>query len=515
MPRRLWLSAGLLATGAVLLATARLAGATPQSGGVFRVGMVGASVQIDPQVSYISIGWWMEYATAAKLYNWSDRGSKLVPEVASRVAISNGGRTYTFFLRKGFRFSDGSPVTARNFAYAFQRVANRELASPGAAFISDVSGIRANGSYKLVIRLAKADPMLLSKLTMPFFQATSTTLPLNQEVVSGYPSAGPYYFASNEVNSLTSLRRNPHWHGNRPAHLDGVDVQWGLNEETAFHEVEANQLDEGPIPAAEAQGVVDRYGVNKTRFWSKPTNCLGYLALNSQRPIFRRVAMRKAINWAVDRTAVAGAAGVALGSPWTHLLPPLFPGSITKKRFQPYSVHPNLKKARKLAGDSVRYRKIRVAYRTGTAGQAQAEVVRQELIQLGFKAENITLIGFSGGAIYTAMGSHGSNLDMGVALGWCSDYPDASNPLSFFLETPFGVDSKKYRAKLARVNSLPEPARTPALGRLDLEITTNLAPTAALRTYNNRFFFSNRVDPRSLAYSGAYQDWSIPALTLK
>ena len=225
--------------------------------------------------------------------------------------------------------------------------------------------------------------------------------------------------------------------------------------------------------------------------------------------------MRKAINWAVDRTAVAGAAGVALGSPWTHLLPPLFPGSITKKRFQPYSVHPNLKKARKLAGDSVHYRKIRVAYRTGTAGQAQAEVVRQELIQLGFKAENITLIGFSGGAIYTAMGSHGSNLDMGVALGWCSDYPDASNPLSFFLKTPFGVDSKKYRAKLARVNRLPEPARTRALGRLDLEITKNLAPAAALRTYNNRFFFSNRVDPRSLAYSGAYQDWSIPALTLK
>src|ERR1051326_5755486 len=140
MPRRLWLSAGLLATGAVLLATARLAGATPQSGGIFRVGFVGASVQIDPQVSYSTTGWWMEYATAAKLYNWSDRGTKLVPEVASRTVVSNRGRTYTFFLRKGFRFSDGSAVTAKNFSYAIDRVANKGLASPGAAFITDPNG---------------------------------------------------------------------------------------------------------------------------------------------------------------------------------------------------------------------------------------------------------------------------------------------------------------------------------------------------------------------------------------
>src|SRR2546423_1327263 len=304
MPRRLWLSAGLLATGAVLLATARLAGATPQSGGIFRVGMVGASVQIDPQVTYITTGWWMEYATAAKLYNWSDRGTKLAPEVASRVAISNHGRTYTFFLRKGFRFSDGSPVTARNFTYAFQRVANRELASPGAAFIYDVSGVQAKGSYKLVIRLVKADPRFLSKLTMPFFQATSTTLPLSQEVVAGYPSAGPYYFASNEMNTLTTLRRNPYWRGNRPAHLDGIDVQWGLDEETAFQQVNANQLDETFVSGSNAQSAAQQYGVNRSRFWAKPQSCVGLLAFNRLNPLFgHSVALRKAVNWAVDRTA--------------------------------------------------------------------------------------------------------------------------------------------------------------------------------------------------------------------
>ena len=534
MPRRLWLSLALLAIGAGLLATARLAAAGPPSSGIFRVGMTGASVQIDPQVSYITTGWWLEHATAAKLYNWSDRGSKLVPEVASRVAISRNGRTYTFFLRRNFRFSDGSRVTATNFTYAIDRVLSRDLASPGAAFITDPNGtnivgaqavnagqathargVVVKGPYKLVIRLVRRDPTFISKLTMPFFQATSTTLPRTSEVTGAYPSAGPYYFSANEVNALTSIRRNPHYGGTRARHLAGVDVQWGLNEETAFHEVEANQLDEGPIPAPEVLGVVNRYGINKTRFWSKPTNCLGYVALNGRRPIFRRVAMRKAINWAVDRTALAGAAGPALGTPWTHLLPPLFPGSIMKKRLQPYSVHPNLQKARKLAGDSVRKLRIRVAYRDTNAGQAQAQGVRQELIELGFKAQNITLVAFSGGAIYTAMGAQGSDLDMGVALGWCAEYPDAASLLSFFLETPFFVESQKYRDKLARVNRLSEPARTRALGRLDLEITNDLAPAAVLRTYNNRYFFSNRVDPHSLAYSGVYQDWSIPALSLR
>jgi hypothetical protein len=53
------------------------------------------------------------------------------------------------------------------------------------------------------------------------------------------------------------------------------------------------------------------------------------------------------------------------------------------------------------------------------------------------------------------------------------------------------------------------------LGTLDLEITRNVAPAAVLRTYNNRYFFSDRVDPRSLKYSGVYLDWSIPALALK
>jgi ABC-type transport system substrate-binding protein len=514
MPRRLWLSLALLATGAGLLATARLAAASPPSSGIFRVGMPGASAQIDPQVSYITTGWWLEYATAAKLYNWSDRGSKLVPEVASRFTVSNHGRTYSFFLRKGFRFSDGSPVTAKNFVYAFARARSPDLHSPAADFIANVRNVGAKGPYELLIRLSKPDQILISTLTMPFFQATSTTLPLASEVTGAYPSAGPYYFSANNVNVLTSIRRNPHYRGARPRHLPGVDVQWALNQEDAFHQVEANQLQEGPVPEAEAQGLVDRYGVNKTQFWAKANNCIGELALNGQNALFRRLAMRKAINWAVDRTGYARLAGVAAATPWTHILPPSFPGSITKKGLQPYSVHANVAKARKLAGD-LSNRRITVGYRTSFPDQA--EFVRQSLIRLGFRPENITMKGYTGGTLYTAMGTRGTDLDLGISMGWCADSPDPASLLSTFFSfwNLTGADSAKYRTKLAAAERLRGNARLRAFGRLDLDITKNVAPGAFMRTYNNRYFFSSSVNPRSLSFSRVYQDWSIPVLALK
>jgi len=280
MHRRLWLSATMLVVGASLLVAASFASAGTSShklkqGGIWKYGTEGASVQVDPQLAYITTAWWLEYATAAKLYNYPDKsgpaGSKLVPEVASHFTVSNGGKRYTFFIRKGFKFSDGSAVTANSFKYAINRTANHDLASPGAQFITDptgtnivgaqavnngqgtnVSGVQVKGN-RLIVNLTKGDGTFMAKITMPFFQATSTKLPLTHEVstVNGpgdLPSAGPYVVTRNDVNQLTSLRQNPNWKPgpgrNRPRNLTGLDLQWNLNEQTAFNQTKANQLDE-------------------------------------------------------------------------------------------------------------------------------------------------------------------------------------------------------------------------------------------------------------------------------
>jgi ABC-type transport system substrate-binding protein len=547
---RLLISLAMLVAGCALMIAAQVGAETERKGGVFVMGTTGASTQIDPQVAYVTTAWWLEYATAAKLYNYPDKrggaGNILRPEVASRFEVSKDGKRYTFFIRKGFRFSDGSPVTARSFAYAIDRVANHDLASPGAQFITDpegtnivgakevnngqgthVRGVKVRGN-RLMIRLTRADGTFLSKITMPFFQATSTKLPIDREVVAvstmnDLPSAGPYVFTRNDVNQLTSIRRNPYWKRGpgrkRPRNLVGLDLQWNLNEETAYNQVLAGELDEGYIPPAHVQEVANRFGVNKTRFWTEPVNCTGYLPMNMSRPLFKgNSALRRAINYAISRQTYVDQAGPYAGQPWTRLLNPSVPGW---KNVNPYPLERDLAKARALAAGHFRDGKITVLYRSGgSINQGQAAIVRQDLIDLGFDPANITMKP-QGWYDWDPM----KDADIGVSMGWCSDYPDPFDWLNVLL---YGgnltrelnvnyskMDLPKWNAKLEAAARLVGRKRYEVYGQLDLDIMRKVAPMAVERTYNNRYLFSDRVDPKSLVYQAIYSDWSIPALALK
>ena len=77
------------------------------------------------------------------------------------------------------------------------------------------------------------------------------------------------------------------------------------------------------------------------------------------------------------------------------------------------------------------------------------------------------------------------------------------------------MDLPKWNGKMEAAAKLVGPKRFKVYGQLDLDIMRQVAPVAVERTYNNRYLFSDRVDPKSLVYQGIYQDWSIPALALK
>ena len=103
---------------------------------------------IDPQLSYYGETWKLEAATACKLMNWQDKegaaGAVATPEAAQGLPIvSRDGRTYTFTVKPGFRFSNGKPVTARSFADSFNRFANPRMQSTGVAFLDIVQGAQA------------------------------------------------------------------------------------------------------------------------------------------------------------------------------------------------------------------------------------------------------------------------------------------------------------------------------------------------------------------------------------
>ena len=93
--RRLWLSLAMLGAGGALMVVAQLAGAaTQRAGRVFVVGTTGASVQVDPQLAYITTAWWLEYATAAKLYNYPDKRGPAGSVLRSRGRLA-GSRSRT------------------------------------------------------------------------------------------------------------------------------------------------------------------------------------------------------------------------------------------------------------------------------------------------------------------------------------------------------------------------------------------------------------------------------------
>ena len=284
------------------------------------------------------------------------------------------------------------------------------------------------------------------------------------------------------------------------------------------------ELDEGPVPATAMEFVGKRFGVNRTRFWTMPVNCTGYLALNMANHLFKgNPKLRQAINYAISRREYVAQAGPYAGQPWTHIFNPGVPGW---KNVNPYPIEPDLPKARALAAGHFRDGKITLYYRSsGTTNPAQAAIVRQDLINLGFESQNITMKPFSGSDIYDPMGRRGNDADMGVSKGWCSDYPDPYDWINVlfyggFLQPENNVnysymDNPRWNRKMEAAAKLVGPKRFKVYGQMDLDLMREVAPVAVERTYNNRYFFSDRVDPKSLVYQGIYQDWSIPALALK
>jgi len=333
-------------------------------------------------------------------------------------------------------------------------------------------------------------------------------------VTGPIPSAGPYWVKSSNPNTQTVIRRNRFYSGPRPHHLKGIDVFHIQDPETAYQETLQSRFDEGPIPPDQIASVANRFHVNRTRFWAKPTGCSGTILLNDKTGLFdANAAMRKAFNWALDRKAYSAAPGPYARTVWTQLVRPGMPGVITKRKLQPFTPGPNLDKARKLAAGHFKDGKIRVFYRSsGITGPKQKAVVDRVLRRLGFQESNIRWVGFPGVDIYDAI-TRRTDWDLALSMGWCQDSPSPS------VESLFNFPGEslpgKYQARLQAIEKMKEPARSIALGRFALRVMKKVAPEAPTSLYNNLYLFSNRVVPRSLIYQYALTDWDLAAIRLK
>jgi DNA-binding SARP family transcriptional activator/ABC-type transport system substrate-binding protein/streptogramin lyase len=359
------------------------------------------------------------YATCAKLYNYPDLagppGRQLVPEVAAGwPTVSDGGRTYTFKIRKGYRFSPPSneDVTAESFRNAIERVLSPKL-FPGSdigpeiiagsqAYHSGdaphVSGVSAH-SDTLVLRLVSPVPDLLRTIALnPYCAVPASTPVVSHGIEAPIPSAGPYYLAAH-TDSVAVLKRNPNYHGPRPQHLDAIVYYLGIRPADAADQIANGKLDYlldydstiAPDTAA-ARAAGPRYQLTPNSFGQSL-----WLAFNTGRPLFSDIRLRRAVQYALDRRALAG---VETDIPATRLFPPKLTG------FDPrllYPLAPDLRKARALMHGR-RVHAILAIFdpAADTHSAAFARAIRAQLAAIGISTTVVPLTNddYASGAVY-------------------------------------------------------------------------------------------------------------------
>jgi ABC-type transport system substrate-binding protein len=445
-----------------------------------------------------------------------------VAEVAAGYpALSRDGRTYTFTIRPGYRFSTGEAVTARSYANAINRNLNPAMRSPAAQYLQEIVGadavqqgtaqtafgVRVAGN-RLIVQLTRRVADFPARMTMANFCPVPAGLPVDPEGARApLPGSGPYYFAEFVRGSRAVLERNRFYRGPRAHHVDRIMVRIGDDRALNTDKVEAGEVDiDLGVPNGRVGELAAKYGVNKSRFFSIPGTGMQYVWMNTQGPLFKHnPKLRQAVNFALDRSALLAALGPvkagssAAGATADRYLPPGVPGSLD---VDPYPLrHPDLEKARALARGHTRSGKA-VWYACNDVGLGclqVAETVQANLKAIGIDVEIRSFPYTVKAAKAATRGEPFDLVDDRFDVPWVdpSLYVKAlldgrtiqasgNTNLSYF-------NSAHYNALIDRAETLSGRARSQAYGKLAADIAADAAPMAAMWRRKNKVFVSSRV----------------------
>jgi peptide/nickel transport system substrate-binding protein len=488
-------------------------GAAPR-GGTFRILVMrdGSGFDsVDPAQAYTGASWALLDVSCALLLRRPDRpppeGYLPLPEVADGFpSVSDGGRRFTFTIRQGFRFSDGSPLTARNFAAAIGRLKNPKANATGAVFARDIVSARALDPRRLVIRLSAPSGDLLARLTLPFFCPVPLGLPSDPEGIGApFSGAGPYYIASWSRGGELVALRNPHYHGSRPQHVDRYvmresatpDVVGGLR---AVERGEADWFSNPPGVFAPLRAeLIRKYGVNRPngQYFVQPGPNIWYLALNNEQPLFRNnVRLRQAVNFAVNRSAVVRSFGNRFGNPTDQMVSPAMPG-FRDARLYPLG-RPDLDRAKALARGNTRSGKAVLYVFDVPLFRVAANAIRKDLAQIGLEVE---VKPFPPPVVLARAGTRGEPYDM-VLTGWIPDYVDPAGYLVLLdgrtITRDQNIDlayfnSPRFNREFDRADRLDRGERHRAFSELDNRVVRDDAPVVPLYHTNDHLLVSKRV----------------------
>lgn len=511
------------------------------TGGTVTVLMGTAPDSLDPGLGATTQSYEATWITYTGLVTYAhaegEAGTKLIPGLAESLpTVSDGGRTYTFTLRKGLVYSNGVPVKASDFAYTIERaiklgwgdksfltenIGGAEAFDAGKA--SSISGIHTDdASGQITIKLVAPYGPFLNVLAFPAAGLVPSGTPMKSLSNDPPPGVGAYEIADIVPNKSFELMRNPHFSSSTipgvPAgHVD-VDVKIVSNNQTEAEEVLDNNADvfdynDTVPPTLLAQVESQAAG----RYAKEPTVSGQYFFLNTKEAPFDNQLAREAVNYAISRRALQRLDSGML-EPACFFLPVGMPGHPSGPC--PYgepSSEPNLAKAKELVRQSgMAGTPVTVWGGSRAPHKEFVDYYASVLGAIGFKATEKIV---ADAQYYATVGNLSTKAQTGL-LSYSQDFP---NPIDFYqlldaksiLPTEnhnlSQVNDPHIQSEIATLGPVPSSQLSSVVTRwqtLD-EYTAKKAYVATFGYEEVPKFFSDRIDFAKAIFHPVYgNDWS-------
>ncbi|WP_433275520.1 ABC transporter substrate-binding protein [Pseudonocardia xinjiangensis] len=453
------------------------------TGGTIRYANSGDWDSLDPADTYYSYSWNFArlYSRALVMFKSAPGkdGATLVPDLAESLGKpSDDAKTWTYTLRQGVKFEDGTPVTSKDVKYAVERSLDKTTFPNGPTYFNDFLDLQGYTSpyadpdpNKLGLKAIDTpdDRTIVFHLKQPFSgfdyfaQMPSTApVPVAKDTGSKYKehvvSTGPYMFDTNDLGKSFTMKRNPNWDQatdpNRKPLPDRIEVALNVNSDDIDNRLQSGDLDvaiEGTGVGPAAQGKVLADQTLKANTDSAISARLWYTSINSDVAPLDNIHCRKAVEYAADKTGYQRAYGGATGGEIaTNLLPPVIPGA---EKFDTYPTPGNAGDAAK-AKDELAQCGQPNGFTTGISYRAErpkekatAEALQQSLAKVGINLEIKPYPLGDYAKLYAGKPDFAKANSLGLnVFGWAADWPDGYGFLAQM------VDSRVIRASGGNTN---------------------------------------------------------------
>jgi peptide/nickel transport system substrate-binding protein len=453
------------------------------TGGTLRFANNGDWDSVDPADTYYAYSW-----NFARLYGRSlvvfksapgKDGSTLVPDLAESLGTpSDNAKTWTYKLRSGVKFEDGTPVTSKDVKYAVERSLDKTTFPNGPTYFNDFLDLQGYTTpyedpdpNKLGLKAVETpdDQTIVFHLVKPFsgfdyFAQLPGTIPVPaaKDTGSKYKehvvATGPYMFDTNDLGKSFTLKRNPNWDQatdpNRKPLADRIEVQLNVNSDDLDNRLLSGDLDVdvvGDGVGSAAQGRILADQALKAQTDNPVTTRHWFSAISASVAPFDNIHCRKAVQYAVDRTGYQRAYGGSVGGDIaTNLMPPVISGA---QQFDPYPSPGNTGDLAKAKDELTQCGQpngfsTNISYRAERpAEKATAEAFQQSLARVGI---NLTIKPYPQSdyfKLYAGKPDFVKANNLGIMVyGWAADWPDGFGFLAQL------VDSRTIRATGGNTN---------------------------------------------------------------